>query len=99
MQLDDILIAFLTQGGEAGEKFLERQLRIYKDFEKRGVNISWLLDLSHILFLAENFNVGAKFQINKKTLLDILAKETHFPLQNQKFLVESFEYILEQGSY
>jgi hypothetical protein len=69
MDFDDFLIKSFAKGNESLDDFLDRQVVVRDIFKKRGEEVSWILDLSHLLFMIKNFKTGAHFKIKKEALL------------------------------
>jgi hypothetical protein len=70
MNFDDFLIKSFAANPDKLEEFLNRQVVIRDLFKAKGEEVSWVLDLSHILFIIKNFKTGAHFKINKQTMMD-----------------------------
>lgn len=72
MDFDDFLIKSFAANPDKIDGFLERQISIRDLFKEKGQEISWLLDLSHVLFIIKNFKTGAHFKLKKASLVEAL---------------------------
>lgn len=71
-EFNKFLLKAILENNESFEQFIKRQIALRELFKKRGEDISWLLDLSHILHIIKNQKHGKHFKINKKLLEDAL---------------------------
>lgn len=72
MDFDDFLIKSFAANPDKIEGFLERQVVLRDIFKEKKQEISWLLDLSHVLFIIKNFKTGAHFNLKKDSLIQAL---------------------------
>lgn len=71
-KFNDFLIKTFNLDPEKIEKFLDRQCLIRDAFKEKGVEISWVLDLTHMLFLIKNYTLDEKFTLKRDLLLQAL---------------------------
>lgn len=68
-QFDEFLIKSFSLDPEKIESFLNRQAAVRDLFKGKGEEISWILDLTYVLFLLKNFKIeDTKFKLKKNML-------------------------------
>jgi hypothetical protein len=88
---NDFLVETFHLDPEKIERFLNRQCSLRDAFKEKGVEIAWLLDLTHILFLIKNYTLKEKFTLKRDLLKSALEfAKNHEELQFEKELLEIY---------